>query len=48
MAAEWRWREASAQRYGDAVRYCEDCVAWTGHEMREDGSYRCILKDDHE
>ena len=30
-------------RYGDALRYCEDCKAWTGQEMLESGAYRCML-----
>lgn len=37
-----RWSDGYC-RYGDAVRYCDECVAWTGHEMRADGSYRCML-----
>lgn len=33
----------AATRDADAVRYCEDCGAWTEHDMDADGSYYCRL-----
>lgn len=41
-ASELRDPPAHVPRGADAIRVCQTCAQWTGHEMDDDGSYVCI------